>query len=332
VTREEIKNLILRRAYAGAFEDGVEDYFNLHKLAEENGIDNDEAWKAYEELKDPGLIRTYAGGGLIINTSAGLLYCEENGLVSPEMVHKQMMIRTKLLVALYDILERSPHGTIVDWESWIKEAGISNQDFTNNDRFMRDVNLIQKEDMRSYSITSFGINNVRDYKAKVKRVYDFDKLDKLQGVTEQQRGHKLEDLLGEVIKKENWEVDTRVRAQGQENDIIIHKGLDYFFISCKWEKAPIQPKELDEMYARTLGRKDIRGSIIVSMSGFTDQCINQAIRKLENCHVILFGEKDIHTIMSFDKTFTSLLEEKYKEAMLHGRILIEGEIRDVKPN
>jgi hypothetical protein len=332
VTREEIKNLILRRAYSGAFEDGVSIEFNLHKYAEENGINNDEAWKAFEELRSNGLIDYYAMGGIIQPTTLGLLHCEDNGLVSPEMVNKQMMIRTKLLVTLYDIMERSPHGTIVDWESWIKEAGISNQDFTNNERFMRDVNLIQKEDMDSYSITSFGIKNVRDYKSKVKRVYDFDKLDKLQGVTEQQRGHKLEDLLGEVIKKENWEVDTRVRAQGQENDIIIHKGLDYFFISCKWEKAPIQPEELDIMYSRASGRRDVKGSIIVSMSGFTDNCVNQAIRKMENCHIILFGEKDIHSIMSCDKTFTSLLEEKYKEAMLHGRILLEGEIRDVKPD
>ena len=331
MTREEIKNLILRRAYAGAFEDGIEVYFNLHKYAEENGINNDEAWKAYQELEDAGLIRTFAIGGIIINTSAGLLHCEENGLVAPEMVHKQMMIRTKLLVTLYDIQERSPHGTIVDWESWIKEAGISNQDFFNNEHFMRDVNLIQKEDMQSYSITSFGIGNVRDYKARVKRVYDFDKLDKLEGITPQQRGHKFEDLLGEIIKKEGWQVDKQVRSPGQEIDIIIHKGLDYFFISSKWEANPIQPEELDIMYSRASGRKDVKGSIIVSMSGFTDQCINHAIRKLENCHIILFGEKDIHSIMSCDKTFTSLLEEKYKEAMLHGRILLEGIIRDVKP-
>jgi hypothetical protein len=60
-------------------------------------------------------------------------------------------------------------------------------------------------------------------------------------------------LLGEIIGIEGWQVDKRVRTPGQEIDIIIHKGLDYFFTSSKWEADPVQPKELDEMYARALG-------------------------------------------------------------------------------
>ena len=62
MTREENKNLILRRAYAGAFEDGIKKEFNLHTFAAENGIDNDAAWKAFEELKSAGLIDFYAMG------------------------------------------------------------------------------------------------------------------------------------------------------------------------------------------------------------------------------------------------------------------------------
>lgn len=331
MTREEIKNLILCRAYAGAFEDGVDIECNLHKYAEENGISNDEAWKAYEELEDDGLIETYAGGGLITRTSAGLLYCEEHGLVDPEMVQKQMMIRTKLLVTLYDIQERSSHGQLIDWEEWIREAGVSNQDFANNERFMRDVNLIQQESVRSYSITSFGSEKVKNYKARLQRVYDFDKLDKLDGVTLQERGHKLEDLISEILRTEHWEVDKRARSQGQETDIIIHKELDYFFISCKWEKEPTQPKELELMYARALSRKDVKGSIVVSISGFTDNCINEIVRRMETCHVLVFGLDDMTTVLSSKKTFTALIQDKYKEVMLHRRILLDGKIRDVKP-
>ncbi len=329
--REEIKNLILCRAYAGAFEDGVDFKFNLHKYAKENGVSNDEAWKAYEELEADGLIKTYAGGGLITNTSAGLLYCEEHGLIDPEMFHKQMMIRTKLLVTLYNIQERSPHGHLIDWEEWIRDAGISKQDFANNERFMRDVNLVQKESMRSYSITSFGIKSVKDYNARVQRVNDFDKLDKLDGVTPQERGHLLEDLISEILRTEHWEVDRRARSQGQETDIIIHRELDYFFISCKWEKEPTQPEELELMYARALSRKDVKGSIVVSISGFTDNCINEIVRKMETCHVLLFGLADMTTVLSGERTFTALIQDKYKEVMLHRRILLDAKIRDVKP-
>lgn len=331
MTNDEIKILILRRLYSGAFEDGVDYRFSLHEFADQNGIDRDLIWKIFDELKDAGLIKCELMGGIVEPTTPGLLYCEENGLIDPELKHKQAMIRTKLVVALYDIQEKSPHGTLIDWEYWIREAGVNNRDFDNNRKILLDTGLIDKKTHRSYFVAPFGITKVKEYKAKVKRVEEFGRLDKLVGVTPQQRGHKLEDLIGEIIGTEGWEVDTRVSAQGQENDIIIHKGLDYFFISCKWEKSPIQPEELDLMYSRASGRKDVKGSIIVSMSGFTDNCVNQAIRKMENCHLILFGKLDIEKIFGHEKTFTSLLEEKYKAAMIHGRILLDGEIRDVKP-
>jgi hypothetical protein len=330
VTREEIKNLILRRAYAGAFEDGVDYRFSLEEFAAKNGIERDLIWKIFYELEEYSLIKCELSSGIVEPTTAGLLYCEDNGLADAELVHKQMMIRTKLLVTLYDMRERSHHEDLLDLKDWIRESGISMQDFTNNERFMREIGLIDEDPDGSYYVTSFGKINVLDYKTKVKRVEAFDKLDKLEGITPQQRGHKLEDLIGEILQAERWEVGKRVRAQGQENDIIIHKDLDYFFISCKWEKEPIQPNELELMYARALSRKDVKGSIVVSMSGFTDNCINEIIRKIETCHVLIFGPGDMTAILGGKKTFSGLLQDKYKEVMLHRRILLDGNIRDVK--
>jgi hypothetical protein len=330
MTRDEIKNLILRRAYAGAFEDGVEYRFKLDDFAASNGIDRDTIWKVFDEMEDDCLIDCKLADGIVEPTVSGLTYCEDHGLVDPEMVHKQRMIRTKLLVTLYDILERSPHGTLVYREYWLKESGISNQDFVNNESLMRHMDLFQDEEIGSYTITASGNQMARDYKARVQRVYEFDKLDKLEGTTEQQRGHKLEDFISEILESEGWEVDKRTRSQGQEMDIIIHKDLDYFFISCKWEKEPIQPKELELMYARALSRKDVKGSIVVSLSGFTDNCINEIVRKIESCHVLIFGPQDMNTVLSCEKTFTNLIHDKYKEVMLHRRILLDGRIRDVK--
>jgi DNA-binding transcriptional regulator YhcF (GntR family) len=332
VTREEIKNLILRRAYAGAFEEGVDDTFNLHRFAQDNGINNDEAWKAYQELEDSGLIRIYANGGVITSTSHGLLRAEQLGLADRALIEKQEKIRIKLLAALVDLRERATHGEITSWKTLICKAGISVQDFQNNDHIMRDFGFVETESGREYDIMISGKKLVDDYRKRKRCLEVFERLEKLEGATEQQRGHRLEDLLGELIEHEGWIVDVRVRAQGQENDIIIHKGMDYFFMSCKWEKDPIQPEELDIMYSRASGRKGIRGAVILSMSGFTDNCVNQAIRKMENCHILLFGNEDIGHIFCNRKTFTSLLDEKYNEAMLRGRILIDGKIRDMKPD
>lgn len=167
--REEIKSLILRRAYAGAFEDGVEDYFNLDNFAAENGIDNDEAWKAYQELEDNDLIGFFAGGGLIMGTPRGLLYAEQHKIVDEALVGKQNKIRTKLLVTLADIQERSAHGTNVHWETWIREAGVSKQDFHNNDKILRDLGLVKEASNTEYEMAPAGMEKVRDYRCVVNK-------------------------------------------------------------------------------------------------------------------------------------------------------------------
>jgi hypothetical protein len=204
VNREEIKNLILKRAYLGAFEDGVDDTFNLHTYAQENGIDNDEAWKAYQELEDNNHIETYACGGIIKGTPSGLLIAEDKKIVDEELINKQNKIRPKLLVALAEILDRSPHGTYVDWEFWIREAGVSKQDFNNNEELLHYLGLVDRPSAREHILSSAGWEKVRDYRKRKKRHEDFERLEKLEGVTVQQRGHKLEDLLADSAEWEGW--------------------------------------------------------------------------------------------------------------------------------
>ena len=183
MTLEEIKNLILRRAYSGVFEQGTEETFNLHTYAHENGIDNDEAWKAFEELKGEGLIDYYVLGGIVVSTSTGILYSEKHKIVDEAMIVYQNKIRTKLLVTLAEIQERSAQGDMVDSEEWAREAEVNNQDFANNVRVLEDSEMIKRETPRDYLITRSGQEKVKDYKKRVKRLEDFEKLGKLEGVT-----------------------------------------------------------------------------------------------------------------------------------------------------
>lgn len=326
MTREEIKNLILRRAYSGAFEEGIENTFNLHTYGSENGIDNDEIWKAFEELKDEGLIDHYAIGGIVVSTSAGLLYCEKNKIVDEALIEHQNKVRTRLLVALADILDKPAHGDMVDWEEWIREAGVNNQDFTNNDRILRFSELVRTETHRDYTITPYGREKVRDYKKRVKRLEDFEKLEKLERVNEQQRGHLLEDLLAETAEAENWDVNKRKRAQGQENDIIMHVGLHYFLSSCKWEKDPVQSKEVELLESRVRSRAITNGGILFSMSGFTENCVEEVRLKMASALLILFGPADIRSIMHNEISLTDLLDEKVDQVMNHRKILVDGEL------
>ena len=325
--REEIRNLILRRAYAGAFEEGIDNTFNLHTYAAENRIDNDEAWKAFEELKSYGLIDYHAMGGIIIGTSRGLLKAEEHKLADETLIDKQNKIRTKLLVTLANIQDRSPYGEIIDWEEWIREAEVSNQDFTNNDRILRDLGLVHRETIRDYTITPEGMDKVRDYRKRKKRLDDFEKLERLEGVTEQQRGHRLEDLLADTAEWEGWEVTKRARSQGQENDIIMHVDLHYFLSSCKWEAEPIQGKEAELLESRVRRRPPANGGILFSMSGFTPNCIEEIRLMIASVLMVPFGPGDIRRIMGNEVRMTDLLADKIDQIMTHRKFLIDGELK-----
>jgi len=332
MTKDEIKILILRRLYEIVFHEGREGIVNIKEFSASNNIDPEQAFKVVDEMKEIGFIEEEWSGGTYVFTPAALIYCEEQKLADPKLIDYQKKVRTKLLVTLAAMQEKSPYGEGADWQEWLQQADVSDQDFTNNHKIMQSMGLIRYESPREYFITPYGMNKVKEYQRRKRRLEEFEKLNKLDGVTEQQRGHKLEDLLGEIIKEEGWEVDKRVRVPGEEIDIIIHRGLEYFLISCKWEKKPTQSEELDIMYSRAMDRSNLKGSIIMSMTGFMDSCIKKAIGKMGNCHLVMFGPIDINKIIHNENSFSDLLQEKYKEVMLHRRILLDDKIRDVKIN
>jgi len=327
MTREEIKRLILRRAYEGAFREGVEYAFNLHAYAKDNSIDDDEVWKAFEELKNDGLIDYYAMGGKVVSTPKGIVYSEKRKIADKEVVAYQKKIRTKLLVVLADLQDRSHLGDIIDGQDCMEAAEVNHQDFSNNEPIMQELGLVKCEKQRNYILSPYGREMVKDYHNRVKRLEDFEKLGKLEGVNKQQRGHKLEDSIAETAEYENWDVKRRMRAQGQENDIIMHVGLHYFLSSCKWEKNPVQAEEVELLESRVRSRAITNGGIIFSMSGFTKKCIEEVRLKMASALLILFGPVDISRIMHNETLLTDLLDEKVDQVMNHRKILVDGELK-----
>jgi len=324
MTNDEIKKLILRRLYSGAFEDEVSYDFNLHKFAEKNRIDNDLIWKIFDEMEAEDLIDYYAMGGFVKPTATGLLYCEKNELVDKKLIEKQNKIRTKLLISLSEIHDRESRGYLVDWEEWLNKADISSQDFFNNEKLLIDSYLVEKKTHRAYVITQSGQEKVDDYKRKVSRLKIFEELEDLTDMTPQKRGHKLEDLLTDVAEDEGWDVEKRVRSQGQEHDIIMHIGTHYFFVSCKWKNKPLQPKDVELLESRVRSRATTNGGLLFSMSGFTDNCIGEARMKISSAQILIYGPSDIRKIFRNEVTLTDLLNHKLEQAMHHRKILVDG--------
>jgi predicted transcriptional regulator len=327
MTNEQIRKLILRRLYDGAFRTNVSYELNLNDFADQYKLEKELVWKIYEELREDGLAEMYALGGWVVSTSLGLSYCEENKLVDGSFVREQNMIRLKILNAYADSYEKHSSDYIIDWEEICRLAGVDKQDFQNNISILMDAGYVQKNTNRGCSITTKGREKVKEYLIITSRLEKFERLEGLSETTAQGRGHQLEDILADIVAEDGWGVEKRVRSQGQEHDLFIHKGLHYFLVSCKWEKDSIQSKEVELLESRVRSRISTSGGILLSMSGFTDNCIEEVRLKITSALIILFGPSDIRTILTAEKSLTGYIEDKVQYIMNHRKILVDGEAK-----
>jgi hypothetical protein len=129
------------------------------------------------------------------------------------------------------------------------------------------------------------------------------------------------------VRLDSWEVQRRVRAQGTENDIIMHVGLHYFLSSCKWEAEPLMAKEVELLESRVRSRAQANGGILFSMSGLTSNAIEEIRLKISSALIVAFGPLDIKQIMQNESTMTALLNERIDQIMHHRKILIDGELK-----
>jgi len=327
MTREEYKKLLLGRVYEVFYKE-KQPYgpVNIWAFSKALNVDPQLGFQVIDELRETDYIATELAGGTYEFGPAALLLCEKHGLADSALIDYQRNIRLKLLVTLAEKQELAGLGDGIPWQDWIRAAAVDEEDFNRNLGIMIYQNLVINDagSPYDYVITTTGRDIYADYRKRVRRAEDFERLEKLEGVTEQQRGHKLEDLLADSAEWEGWEVTRRVRAQGQENDIIMHVGLNYFLNSCKWESDPIQSVEVDILFSRVHSRAQTNGGIIFSMSGFTDNCIEEIRLKIGTARIIAFGCADIKLIMCNETTMTSLLDEKIDQLMNHRTVLIDG--------
>ena len=322
----EIENLILKRLYEEAFKDYAEHkMFDLRAFASDQGIPPDLLEIAYEELNQKGFFDV-AGSGMTVTPSIwALIYCEQEKLVDPGFVEKQDEIRKKILEACFDIDEEKPLETGASSKEICSRSGVSTLDFQNNIEMLVHRNLVEQAGpLDLWKILPRGKDFVNDLRKKIRRQGEFKNLSKSPDGTPQERGHKLEDILTEVIEDEGWEVKKRVRTETAEFDIVFNKAFDYFMVSCKWEKKAINASAVDVLAARA-GEMGCTAGILVSMSGFTAGCLKAALAKRSSHQVVLFGYKDIADIFLSETRFTSLLDEKIRELKLRNRILVDGE-------
>lgn len=322
---EEAKNLILKKLYETAMRDYLKHKFTrLKELAEKEGIDTNTLEVVYDELGSGGFFRERCIGMTVEPSLDALAYCERRGLVDAAFVERQNEVRIGILDACFDLEATKPRGVGIWGHEICAKATISELEFNNNIDLLAHWDLVEQHGrFDEWKLLPNGKEKVLDYRRKRDRKRRFDDLKKLKGVTPQQRGHDLEDLLEQVIAEEGWTTEKRIHQKGVEFDIVFNRDYNYFQVSCKWEKDPIEADDLDQLAMRAQEMSCV-AAVLVSLSGFTEGCVARTIAKRPIQQVVLFGPGDIETVFRNERRFSDLLDEKVKELKHRSKMLIDG--------
>jgi len=176
-----------------------------------------------------------------------------------------------------------------------------------------------------YEITPEGLVQLEVWRRRAKTSEEFRALKSCIGMTPQQRGRRLEHVLSIAIAGGGWRCEPNVAVATEEHDLVISKEREYYIAECKWEKKAIGCPHISRLRDKVALRPAGRG-LFFSMSHFADTAIQTILNGLNNSLLLLFGPKDIETIIAEDRQFCELLNEKYDNAIKARQILIDGNV------
>ena len=321
----EIERLLLKKLYELHL--ARERSLDFRGFADAEGLSQEAVRRSVDELETAGLSRAAALGPHIRITPDGILHAEREGVVDPAVVRSENEIRYRILDFLQQ--ERDEHGTRhhVHYTEIVSATGLSEAEFLRNISVLEGCWLVERGAVGTPTISPAGTEQIRTWRNQKRWLERFTQLETLDGITPQKRGHELEDLLAEIATAEGWEAKTQVRSQGQEHDVILHSGFHYFLVSCKWEKERVQPEVLELLESRVRSRATTNGGLLVSMSGFTDNCVDEARLKIASALILLFGPADVQALFTQKVSLTDLVDTKLQQAMHHRKVLVDGEVR-----
>ena len=127
--------------------------------------------------------------------------------------------------------------------------------------------------------------------------------------------------MAKAFEYESWECETNVLSPGEENDLIIHEGREYYLVECKWQKEPVEKSLIAILRDKLTSRPGMRG-IFASMSGYTSGALADVKDRIEASMILLFGPQDLEEGFSSVGSLTDLIDEKFYSAMTHNEILV----------
>ncbi len=274
-----------------------------------------------EDLQSEELYDENYGGEL---TGKGIIHTEEQNLVDEERVLYHRNLRHKILSFLFHLYKTEGYSAEIHLIKLTEIINNETNEFDTNKidneyEILRQIGLAKKTHP---SISREGIEYWNEHLLLESFRDEFTDLANLKGITPQQRGIKLENLISKVLEFAGWQQEANVTTSYEQIDVVIHYNREFYLIECKWEKKPIEADVVDKLFGKLSRRAGTHG-ILMSMSGFTKGCEN-CVKDLTNQKLILlFGKEDIEQIVSNPKSFEELFNNKYKELVMRRNVVWE---------
>jgi len=319
MNNSDIETTILAKLYSNWDPSSPEGEDNINVIRNQGGWDSSTFYKVVERMTHDRLIQVKALHGAYEITSDGIICAEEKGIADQNCIAVNRRTRTQLLDTLYDVYEDGGCDGTEHYQTLSETTGLGINLLLENLSVLADLGCVEWVDGGFCRITSHGINVVDEGRRKNTLIMEFEEMAKMRP---QQRGRLFQKLLARVIEGEGWSQDEGIRTSHEEMDIIVFSGREYYLTECKWEKDPIEARVVRELFGKLGNRIDVRG-ILISMSGFSSGAIDQVKDYVNRRVILVFGPEDIHNILYRRSSFDDLLNQKYKELVIHKRVMFD---------
>jgi hypothetical protein len=315
----EAEALLLRRLYEAWSSGNGTELVDIGEWSTEAEVDWKLARRAFEKLNEAGFLETMAMGSRVRLTARGVIKAESENHTPSDLSDRNRVVRERILCFCLGDEEEKPR---VKWETLSEKTGEQNGELDRNAMLLSNLGLGGWPVSGYFQLTSAGAKVALRTRALRTRAERFEQLKSGSELTPQQRGHQVEVLLDQVLVGEDWATERNVRAPGEEQDLVVNQGRDYYLLESRWLAAPVEASDVREFYARVTARHGV-GGLFFSMSGFTSGSVEWARDRLESCMMLFFGPRDIEGLMVGAKRFSDLLANKLHAAITRRRISID---------
>ena len=288
------------------------------QICESLKITEDEAIKLLNDLNRPKLWEAMTNDSYHI-LPGGVIFVEQNKLVPSSMIGRNDDIRIKMLEEAAKIYHATGPLNGIYIQAYAKESNTDINVLLRNFELLIYLHLVTSNYIiGDVEITELGLTSLEELHLRRELFAEFRSISEMEP---HRRGKELEQFLEKLMLHEGWTVEKGVKTSNEEIDLVIYRNQSFYLVECKWEKDPIEAKEIGAFFAKLDKRDGVMG-IVFSMSGFTKGAKEEALSHLGEKRILLFGPSDLERLIGEDGNLEKLIKEKTTKLVINREILV----------